>query len=156
MKYRQLTKEQFEELHQEFANFLATQQIDANEWTEIKKSKPEVAEEEMNLFSDMVWEGVLAKVTYLEHFSSKTVNLFKCDKESIQRIVVSVHKDNFDFLKNDDYQWLLDNSSDDAIEYFKGEKSYLKERNTEIFDLIEKGSAISKGDLFEGIMKLIN
>jgi len=122
MKYRQLTKEQFEELHQEFAKFLATQQIDANEWKEIKASKTEVAEEEMNLFSDMVWEGVLNKVTYLEHFSSQTVNLFRCDKESIQRIVVSVHKEGFDFFKNKDYQWFLDNSSDDVVEYFKGSK----------------------------------
>ena len=37
MKYSRLTKEQFEELHQEFINFLATQSITAEEWKEIKK-----------------------------------------------------------------------------------------------------------------------
>jgi len=36
MKYKRLTKEQFEELHQEFATFLATQSIDKKEWDEIK------------------------------------------------------------------------------------------------------------------------
>ena len=50
MKYRQLTKEQFEGLHEEFAHFLATQSIDAKEWTQIKKEKPTVAEDEMNVF----------------------------------------------------------------------------------------------------------
>ena len=40
MKYRQLTKEQFENLHQEFARFLASQSIDVKEWSEIKKEKP--------------------------------------------------------------------------------------------------------------------
>ena len=40
MKYRQLTNEQFLELHQEFAQFLATQQIDVKEWVEMKVSKP--------------------------------------------------------------------------------------------------------------------
>ena len=40
MKYRQLTKEQFEGLHEEFAHFLATQSIDAKEWNQIKKEKP--------------------------------------------------------------------------------------------------------------------
>ena len=156
MKYRQLTKEQFEELHEEFAKFLATQQIDVAEWNEIKKSKPEVAAEEMNVFSDMVWEGVLKKVNYLEHFSSDSLNLFRCDAEQIQRIVVTVAKDNFDFSKDTDYKWFFENSKDDSIEYFKGQKPYLKERNSEIFDLIEKGSVISKGDLFEGVLKLIS
>ena len=36
MKYRLLTKEQFESLHQEFAIFLASQSIDVKEWDEIK------------------------------------------------------------------------------------------------------------------------
>ena len=41
MKYTRLTKEQFEELHQEFANFLASQNIDKTEWEQIKAEKPE-------------------------------------------------------------------------------------------------------------------
>ncbi len=36
-KYSRLTKEQFEELHQEFINFLATQSITGEEWKQIKK-----------------------------------------------------------------------------------------------------------------------
>ena len=42
MKYSRLTKEQFEELHQEFINFLATQSITADEWKNIKAEEPEV------------------------------------------------------------------------------------------------------------------
>ena len=59
MKYRQLTKEQFESLHKEFAQFLATQSIDVKEWNEIKKGKPNLAIQEMNIFSDIVWALVL-------------------------------------------------------------------------------------------------
>ena len=69
MKYARLTKQQFEELHQEFINFLATQSIAANEWETIKKTKPQIVEEELDVFSDLVWEGVLGKVTYLENIS---------------------------------------------------------------------------------------
>ena len=43
MKYTRLTKEQFEELHPEFVNFLATQSIDKGEWDKIKAEKPAVA-----------------------------------------------------------------------------------------------------------------
>lgn len=155
MKYRQLTKEQFESLHHEFAQFLATQKIDVNEWKEIKVNRPELAEEELNLFSDLVWEDVLNKVNYLEHFSQNSVNLFKADKYSISRIVVQVNKE-IDLLSQEGYEWLLKNPQDYEVEYFQGTKDYVSERNTEIFDLIEKGSQISRGELFEYFSRLIS
>ena len=77
MKYTRLTKEQFEELYQEFINFLATQAIDKAEWDKIKTEKPEVAEQELDVFSDLVWEGVLGRAEYLEHFSKNHIFLLK-------------------------------------------------------------------------------
>jgi hypothetical protein len=155
MKYRQLTKEQFESLNHEFAQFLATQKIDVNEWKDIKVNKPELAEEELNLFSDLVWEDVLNKVNYLEHFSKNSVNLFKTEKESISRIVVQVNKE-INLLSQEGYEWLLKNPKDEAVDYFQGTKNYKTERNPEIFDLIEKGSQISRGELFEYFSRLIS
>ena len=156
MKYRQLTKEQFEELHLEFATFLAAQQIDVNEWNDIKENKPKVAEEEMNLFSDVVWDKVMQKANYLEHFSENSINLFRCDAEQIHRVVVKVNKKGINLLNTDDYDWFIDNSQDESIEYFKGQKPYTKERNLEVFDLIEKGSVVSDGKLYEAVFKLIS
>jgi hypothetical protein len=156
MKYRQLTKEQFEELHEEFAVFLAAQQVDGKEWVAIKKNKPEVAEEEMNLFSDVVWDRVLSKANYLEHFSPDSLNLFRFDQENIHRVVVKVDKEGINLLEKEDFEWFVNNSSDATIEYFKGQKPYLKERNAEIFDLIEKGSVVSNGELYEAIFKIIS
>ena len=154
MKYRQLTKEQFENLHKEFAHFLASQSIDVKEWNEIKKDKPQIAEEEMNVFSDIVWDDVLTKTAYLEHFSNKTVNLFKCKEETIHRIVIQIEKE-INVLEKEGYEWLLKNPKDNAIEYLTGTKKYEQERNLEIFDLIEKGSTISRGELFEYFNRLI-
>ena len=98
MKYRQLSKEQFEALHKEFAQFLASQQIDVKEWVAIKKEKPEIADEELNLFSDLVWDDALTKSNYLEHFSKTNINLFKCEQKQISRIVVQISKSDFDFF----------------------------------------------------------
>ena len=154
MKYRQLTKEQFESLHSEFAHFLASQKIDVNEWNQIKKEKPAVAEEEMNIFSDVVWDDVLTKTMYLEHFSKQSINLFKCDEKTIQRIFVKINKD-INLLEKEGFEWLLSNPKDDAVEYFTGTKDYTDERNAELFDLIEKGSAISKGELFDYFSQLV-
>lgn len=156
MKYRQLSKEQFEALHKEFAQFLATQQIDIKEWNEIKTTKPEVADEELNLFSDVVWDDALTKTKYLEHFSKQDINLFKCNEREILRIVVNVNKQDFNFLNDKDYQWFIDNTNDASVEFMKGAKKYSKERNMELFDLIEKGSVISNGKLYEALLQLIS
>lgn len=148
MKYRQLTKEQFEGLHEEFARFLASQNIDKKEWDELKEEKPHVAEDEMNVFSDVVWDDVLTKTEYLEHFSPKVVNLFKCDEKEIHRIVININKE-VNVLEQEGFEWLLKNPQDEAIEFLRGSKPYQEERNVELFDLIEKGSTISKGELYE-------
>ena len=155
MRYSQLTKEQFEELHEEFALFLATQKIDVKEWEEIKKDKPEVADEELNLFSDLVWEKVLGKSKYLEHFSKDSINLFKCEEEGISRIVVKSTIPNFDFTEKENFEWFVDNSQNEKVEYFRGEKKYTKERNDELFDLIQQGSVVSDGNLYKAVSKII-
>lgn len=154
MKYRLLTKEQFENLHQEFALFLASQSIDVNEWDEIKEQKPDVALEEMNVFSDIVWEDVLTKTTYVEHFSETSANFFKCEADKIHRIAIKITWD-INLLTQEGFEWLMHNPLDNSVEIFKGSKSYTSERNSEIFDLIEKGSVISNGEIFEYFQTLI-
>lgn len=155
MKYRQLTKEQFESLYEEFARFLASQSIDKKEWEDIKTNKPKVAEDEMNVFSDVVWDDVLTRTEYVEHFSEKSVNLFKFFDDEIHRIVIKVDKD-INLLEQEGFTWLLKNPTDESIELLEGTKPYKDERNMEIFDLIEKGSTISKGEIFEYFKQIIS
>jgi len=155
MKYTKLSKEQFEELNEEFSVFLAAQSIDVKEWTTIKKEQPELADKEMEVFSDFVWEKVLSKANYLEHFSSDSLNLFKCTADAIERIVVKVNKEGINLLESKDFEWLLDNSKDPRIDYLKGKKAYHQERNEDLFDLIQKGSVVSDGKLYEAIFKML-
>lgn len=155
MKYAKLTKEQFEELNEEFAVFLAAQSIDEKEWTKIKEDKPELAEKQLEVFSDFVWEKVLNKTGYLEHFSKDSMNLFKCNEKNMERIVVKVNKEGINLLNTADFDWFLDNSKDPRIEYLKGKKEYTSDKNQEIFDLIQKGGVVSDGKLFEAIHKML-
>ncbi len=157
IKYNgKLTKEQFEELNEEFAVFLAAQSIDAKEWTKIKEEKPELAEKQLEVFSDFVWEKVLNKTGYLEHFSSDSLNLFKCNEKDMERIVVKVNKEGVNLMDAADFDWLLDNSKDPRIEYLKGKKPYASDKNQEIFDLIQKGGVVSDGKLFEAMHKMLS
>ena len=156
MKYAKLTKEQFEELNEEFAVFLAAQSIDEKEWTKIKEEKPDLAEKELEVFSDFVWEKVLNKCGYLEHFSKDSLNLFKCNEKDMERIVVKVNKEGIDLLNSSDFEWLLDNSKDTRIQYLKGKKAYTSDKNSEIFDLIQKGGVVSDGKLYEAMHQMLS
>lgn len=155
MKYSLLTKEQLEALTDKFAVFLASQQIDAKEWDQIKNEKPELAEQELEVFSDFVWETVLTKATFLEHCSRQHLNLFYCDKEEIKRIYIKTSNHFTDFSSSEGIDWLLKNINSNEVEVFKGTKKYSKERNLELFELVEKGSDISEGKLYSLINQLI-
>ena len=156
MKYAKLTKEQFEELNEEFAVFLAAQSIDEKEWSKIKEEKPDLAEQQLEVFSDFVWEKVLNKTGYLEHFSKDSLNLFKCNEKDMERIVVKVNKEGINLIETTDFDWFLDNPKDPRIEYLKGKKEYVSDKTLEIFDLIQKGGVVSDGKLFEAIHKMVS
>jgi hypothetical protein len=155
MKYARLTKEQFDELHAEFANFLATQTIDKAEWDSIKINKPEVAEQELDVFSDLIWEGVLSRAEYLEHFSKNHIFLFKCFEKDVQSIVLKSLVPETDFLTKDGLQWLSDNMFTENIEMKVGKKVFTEDRNASIFELIQQGAFLSDGQLFTQINTII-
>jgi hypothetical protein len=155
MKYKRLTKEQFEALHKEFSNFLATQSIDKAEWDVIKKDKPEVAEQELDVFSDLIWEGVLTSAQYLEHFSKNYIFLFHCQEKLIQSIVLKSLVSEIDFMQKEGLQWLSENMFTDNVEIHLGKKEYEQERNAALFDLISQGAILSDGQLYLQINGII-
>ena len=155
MKYRRLTKEQFEELHKEFINFLATQSITADEWSKLKLKKPELASSEMDVFSDLVWEGVLSKVKYLENISSKHIYLFQVLNNSISLIGVKINIDLIDLTTEEGFSWLRENLMSENVEIFNSKKEFSEDIKLNVFKLIEQGASITKGELFKYFDKLI-
>ena len=155
MKYSRLTKEQFDELHVEFVNFLATQAIDKAEWDKIKTEQPEIAEQELDVFSDLIWEGVLSRAEFLEHFSKNHIFLFQCFDTNVKSIVLKSLVPETDFLTKEGLQWLSDNMFTDTIEMKIGKKDFSEDRNSTIFQLIQQGAFLSGGELFKQINSII-
>ncbi len=148
MKYRRLTREQFQELEQEFINFLATQSITADEWSRIKADKPAVAEEELDVFSDLIWEGVLKNVSYLEQISEHHMHLFHLTEGAIQLISIKILNPDLSLLTSEGFTWFRKHWQSEAVEYLTASKLYSDERNLDVFRLIEQGAVITKGDLY--------
>lgn len=155
MKYSRLTKEQFEELHQEFINFLATQSISSEEWTDIKLNKPNLAEQELDTFSDLVWEGVLKKVKFLEHISSNQMHLFNCLENEMRLIALKVKNKTIDLNTKKGFDWFKNNLLSDDVEFFSAKKGYSDDKSLDKFKLIEQGAVITKGDLFTYFENLV-
>ncbi|KAB1067090.1 hypothetical protein F6U93_11755 [Tamlana haliotis] len=155
MKYSRLTKEQFEELEQEFINFLATQSITGEEWANLKENKPDLAEMELDVFSDLIWEGVLNKAEYMEHISAQHMYLFRLGEANMQAIVVNIKNDQ-DITTPEGYEWLRNNLMDDQVEFLQADKDYTDDKNLDKFKMIEQGAVITKGDLFKYFNKIIN
>lgn len=149
MKYTRLTKEQLEELHQEFINFLATQSITADEWQTIKTEKPAVAEQEIDVFSDLVWEGVLKQATYLENVSPQHMYLFHLREDEMKLIAVKILNPAIDITTKEGFAWLRENYTSEEVEILTANKSYSEDRNADKFALIQQGSNITKGQLYQ-------
>ena len=154
MKYRRLTKQQLEELKPEFVNFLATQSITGEEWKKLKNDKPEVAEDEVDVFSDLIWEGVLTKVDYLENVSAQHMHLFHCAVKEMKLISVKVMNPDIDLTTATGFNWFKKNWQSDFVEYLTASKAYIEE-NLDKFKLIEQGAVITKGDLYKWFETMI-
>ena len=156
MKYTRLTKEQLEELHQEFINFLATQSITNEEWSRIKKDTPQVAEEELDVFSHLIWEGVLSKVGYLENISAQQMNLFHLTDKEMKLIAVKVMNPKIDLTTKEGFAWFKKNWQSDFVEYLTAAKAYTEDKNLDKFKLIQQGAVITKGELYQWFESMID
>lgn len=151
MKYARLSKEQFEELHQEFINFLAAQTITKAEWEQIKEKNPVTAEQELDVFSDLIWEGVLNNAQYLEHFSKEYIFLFKTELNKVYSIIIKSLDKTIDFQTTKGLQWLSEQIFTDNVEIQLGTKTITDDRNTFLFDIVKQGAILSDGTIYNQI-----
>lgn len=151
MKYQRLTKEQLDELHEEFATFLATQSIDAQMWVEIIAERPNVAEEQLDLFSDIVWERVLEKVTYLENIAPDYLFLFHIGEKAMHTIIIQILDKSIDVTTKEGFLWLKENMLSESVQIRRGSKQFGEDKLQDVFALIRQGAEISKGILYRAI-----
>lgn len=135
-------------MHNEFINFLATQSITATEWETLKNTRPQVVEEELDVFSDLVWEGVLGKVNYLENISRQQMHLFHLADKEMKLISVKILNPDIDLNTSIGFNWFKKNWQSDFVEYLQASKSFTEDKNLDKFKLIQEGAVITKGELY--------
>lgn len=155
MKYGRLSKEQFEELHEEFAVFLATQGIDAENWKRIKSNDPKKTNQYLDTFSDVVWDRVLQNAEYVEHITPQQLFLFKVLDTEAQLISLKVENKSIDITTSGGYRWLQEHLLDDEVILFTSKKTYQNNKNQEVFSFLQKGAVLTRGELFRYFEKML-
>jgi cag pathogenicity island protein 24 len=154
MTYKRLSNEELQELEPEFVNFLASSQITAPEWLDLKASNSERIEELIAVFSDMVFDNVLKKINYVEHVTRQDWMVFHCKEESLHLIGIQLSDACGLDLTDPDFfeQW---NQARDSvgITVYSKEQPYAEQREKIIFQLIESGCTIAEEKLFHTFLK---
>jgi hypothetical protein len=142
MRFRRLETKELAVLEKEFIQFLAVSGVEAQDWENFKTTNPKFCEEKIEEFSDVVIGGVLHKAKYAEHCTKTDWMLFKLEEETIHLIVI--HSDKIDLtcqsITEEDYN---------KIDVFNKSKAYSKNKEDDLFEMMNQGCLITDGALYE-------
>jgi len=151
MKYRRLDVEELQEMEKEFVRFLATRSIPGPDWEKMKTTQPDRVNELLDEFSDLVFEKILTGINYLEMKTPSDLKTFKCGKEKIELLGISVEGNSqIDFTKDQTPEEMIAQfkSSSAQLKMYQAEKGYKGNRELELFSMMESGCLISEGGMF--------
>ncbi len=158
MKFRRLHKEELQELEKEFVQFLATNSITSDEWEKMKKEENEKAEKIIDIFSDMVFQSILSSVDLLELKEKQEIKFFKFLDEKVKMIGIKAEgTSDLDFTQPDSPNKMMEqlHASGAQLKLLSAEKKYAKEKELEIFAMMEAGCLISKDShLYDTLVEL--
>ena len=72
--YRRLNTEELASLEKEFIDFLVVNGITAPDWEQMKKDNPENSDQMIELFSEVVFEGIFRKTKFLKISTAKFIS----------------------------------------------------------------------------------
>ncbi len=153
MKYKRLTNEELQELEPEFVNFLASNQVTAEDWLNLKANHPNSVNDLMDVFSDMVFENVLKKINYLEHVTRQDWMVFHCTEDSLHMIGIQLSdQSGLDLTDPHFFEQWNDAPDSIGITMYSKEQTYSEEREKVIFQLLESGCTIAEEKLFNTML----
>ena len=157
MIFRRLTNEELVPLEKKFIQFLVSNTITGDDWAKMKERRPEQAMGLIDIFSDIVFEETLKKITYLRQSTPKTLNMFHFTDSNIELLgLVADAEIDIDFTKDDSWLQKLQKllRTEGGVSFLKTEKKYTEQRELEIFKMLESGCRITDNFLYDMLLKL--
>jgi hypothetical protein len=154
-QYRRLSLDELKELEKEFIDFLVINGITADDWVRIRDQESAKADRIIDLFSDVVFEGILRKAKFLEFVGKSSIMTFQCLKDKLILIGMDSTDPSLDLTDEETYRKLSEGQYLDSVKVYKQEKKYSMDRNSEIFKMIEQGCYITEGYWFKKLALLL-
>ncbi len=150
-KFRLLTLEELQELQKEFIEYLIVKGISSSDWVRLKERDPHAAERMLELFSDVVFASILRNVAYIENRGKNYLHVFHCLPDEIVLVAMEVaDQDEIDFT-NPDFITSSMLTPPDSLHVYTTQKPYAKEREMEIFDMLQAGCTITDDKLYKAL-----
>lgn len=154
-KYRPLTTDELEALEPEFVQYLVANGIPAEDWQKLLSEDVDAADRIIDLFSDVVMEGVLRKTSYVEFYSKQQVLAFCFREEEVSMMSMSSSHIDADFTDAEYIAFATANPPED-LQLSRQTKAYVKTRSEEVWDLLEQGCTVSDGKLYKALEAVID
>jgi hypothetical protein len=148
-KYRLLTKDELVEMEKEFIDFLVVNSILPEDWERLKMEKR--ADDVIEQFSDVVFETILRKVVYLESREKQRVMAYHCLADRLVLVCMTAESGSEVNFADPEYLQMAFQNPPTSLKVYTSEKKYTKERELELFEMINAGCAIADGKLFKSL-----
>ena len=143
MKYRCLSREELEDVREDFVKFLASNSITKDDWSRTKQDQPEAAQKMLELFSDIFWDKVLENLKWAQIREKKSFRIFQI-KDKWEMIHLKINEDTpYDLTNPEHIQAVAGGAVGLAglgLEIYTGTKALVKARKTELFEMLESGA----------------
>jgi len=147
-KYRLLTLDELKSMEKEFVDFLVLNGIPGDDWVKLKNTDPDRAEGICDAFSDVVFTKILKKCRYIEKHAPKQIVSIFCDENKMHLLGLDAPDDvHIDFTNANDFE-KIKKDPPKGLQTIKSEKAYAKEREVEIWDMLNNGFFISDQKLY--------
>jgi hypothetical protein len=148
-KYRLLNKTELQELEKEFVEYLVLNGITAEDWAKAKSEDILRVEKVIELFSDVVFESILRKINYLEYRDKNSLHVFQCLPEKL--VVVSMESSESNSVDFTDPAFIQSASINPpaALKVFTTDRIYKRDREAELFEMLQTGCVITDDKLFK-------
>lgn len=145
-KYRLLDTEELTAFEKEFVEFLVINGITVDDWIKMKDNEPEKTANIITLFSDVIFEKLMRQTQYIIQRSRDRISCFHYQAEQAILVGIETDDDTIDLLK------MNNNTIPTAgVSIFSTTKKYTKQRELELFEMIQSGAEISDGSLYKAI-----
>ena len=155
-KYRLLNQTELDALKDKFVDYLILNGITGDDWEKMKSKNIDEANKILELFSDVVFEGSLRNIQFLDFVDESKILCFQCLEKKI--VLIGIQAKGIIKIDPKDMEETEKrlNAYPDQFEIFTKDKMYSRERNTELFEMTEWGCGISDGQLFKKLSLLLS